>query len=148
QLDDAVAVVADHMGAAKKGLEALVIEWDEGPHAKLTTDDIVAELEKATLEPGPVAQSIGDVSSALAGAMIKVEATYQVPFLAHGAMEPMNCTVHARKDQCEIWVGTQILGRAQAVAAKTANLPLDKVIVHNHLLGGGFGRRLEVDGVA
>src|SRR5256884_528101 len=62
-------------------------------------------------------------------------------------MEPMNCTVHVRKDGCEVWVGNQALARAQAVAAKTAGLPLDKVVVHNHLIGGGFGRRLEVDGV-
>src|SRR5467141_4819452 len=83
----------------------------------------------------------------MASAVTKVEATYQVPFLAHATMEPMNCTVHVRKDGCEIWVGNQALGRAQAVAAKTAGLPLDKVVVHNHLIGGGFGRRLEVDGV-
>ncbi len=106
RLDDAVAVVADHMGAAKKGLAALVIEWDDGPHAKLSTKDIVDELENATLNPGAVAQTIGDVSSAMARAVTKVEATYQVPFLAHATMEPMNCTVHVRQDGCEIWVGS------------------------------------------
>ncbi len=148
RLDDAVAVVADHMGAAKKGLAALVIEWDDGPHAKLSTSDIAAELEKATLNSGPVAQNIGDVDKAMAGAVTKVEATYQVPFLAHAAMEPMNCTVHVRKDGCEIWVGNQAIARCQAAAAKITGLPLDKVVVHNHLLGGGFGRRLESDGVA
>jgi isoquinoline 1-oxidoreductase subunit beta len=147
RLDDAVAVVADHMGAAKKGLAALVVEWDEGPHAKLNTKDIVDELERATRNPGVVAESIGDVSSAMAKAVTKVEATYQVPFLAHATMEPMNCTVHVRQDGCEIWVGTQTLARAQLAAAKTAGLPLDKVVVHNHLIGGGFGRRLDVDGV-
>jgi isoquinoline 1-oxidoreductase beta subunit len=147
RLDDAVAVVADHMGAAKKGLTALVIEWDDGPHAKLNSKDIVDELERATLNPGVVAETIGDVSSAMAKAVTKVEATYQLPFLAHGTMEPMNCTVHMRQDGCEIWVGTQALARAQAAAAKTAGLPLDKVVVHNHLIGGGFGRRLDVDGV-
>lgn len=147
RLDDAVAVVADHMGAAKKGLEALVIEWDEGPHAKLNTDEIVSELEKATLSSAAVAQNIGDSDKAMAGAVIKVEATYQVPFLAHAAMEPMNCTVHVRKDGCEVWVGSQIMARAQAAAAETAGLPLEKVVVHNHLIGGGFGRRLEIDGV-
>jgi isoquinoline 1-oxidoreductase beta subunit len=147
RLDDAVAVVADHMGAAKKGLAALVIEWDDGPYAKLNTDEIVAELERATLNSGPVAQNIGDVEKAMASAVTKVEATYQVPFLAHAAMEPMNCTVHVRKDGCEIWVGNQVLARAQATAAKTTGLPLDKVVVHNHLIGGGFGRRLEIDGV-
>ena len=147
RLDDAVAVVADHMGAAKKGLAALVIEWDDGPHAKLNTEEIVGELEKATLNPGAVAQNIGDVDKAMASAVTKVEATYQVPFLAHATMEPMNCTVHVRKDGCEVWVGSQVIARAQAAAAKTAGLPLDKVVVHNHLIGGGFGRRLEIDGV-
>ncbi|HWZ72120.1 MAG TPA: xanthine dehydrogenase family protein molybdopterin-binding subunit [Casimicrobiaceae bacterium] len=148
RLDDAVAVVADHMGAAKKGLAALVIEWDDGPYAKLNTNDVAAELEKATLNSGPVAQNVGDVDKAMASAVTKVEATYQVPFLAHAAMEPMNCTVHVRKDGCEIWVGSQAIARCQAAAAKISGLPLDKVVVHNHLIGGGFGRRLESDGVA
>jgi isoquinoline 1-oxidoreductase beta subunit len=147
RLDDAVAVVADHMGAAKKGLAALAIEWDDGPHAKLNTGDIAAELEKTTLGSGAVAQNVGDVDKAMAGAVTKVEATYQVPFLAHATMEPMNCTVHVRNDGCEVWVGNQTIARAQAAAAKTANLPVDKVVLHNHLIGGGFGRRLEVDGI-
>jgi len=147
RLDDAVAVVADHMGAAKKGLEALAIEWDDGPHAKLDTREIAAELEKATLDSGSVAQTVGNTEEALASAVTKVEAVYEVPFLAHAAMEPMNCTVHVRKDSCEVWVGNQAIARAQATAAKTAELPLDKVVVHNHLIGGGFGRRLEIDGV-
>lgn len=148
RLDDAVAVVADHMGAAKKGLAALKIEWDDGPHAKLSTQDVARELEAATLHAGPVAQNVGDAGKAMASAVTKVEATYQVPFLAHATMEPMNCTVHLRKDGCEIWVGTQAVARVQAFAAKTAGLPLDKVVVHNHLIGGGFGRRLEADGAA
>ncbi len=148
QLDDAVAVVADHMGAAKKGLAALVITWDDGPHAKLSTSDVLHELEQATQSPGVVADNVGDVVKALEGAATKVEATYHVPFLAHATMEPMNCTVHVRDDSCEMWLGTQVLARAQATAAKISGLPLDKVTVHNHLIGGGFGRRLEVDSVA
>ena len=147
RLHDAVAVVADHMGAAKKGMAALVIEWDNGPHAKLDTDAIAGELEKATLHAGAVAQNIGNVEAGMAGAVTKVEVAYQVPFLAHATMEPMNCTVRVRKDECEVWVGSQVLARVQAAAAKTAGIPLEKVVVHNHLLGGGFGRRLEVDGV-
>jgi isoquinoline 1-oxidoreductase beta subunit len=147
RLDDAVAVVADHMGAAKKGLAALVIEWDDGPHAKLNTKQIADELETATLNPGAVAQNIGDVGKALAGSVTRVDATYEVPFLAHATMEPMNCTVHVRKDGCEVWVGSQVIARAQATAAKVTALPLDKMVVHNHLIGGGFGRRLEIDGV-
>jgi len=87
RLDDAVAVVADHMGAAKKGLAALVIEWDDGLHAKLSTDDILLEVERATLNSGRVAQDAGNVVKAMASAVTKVEATYQVPFLAHATME-------------------------------------------------------------
>jgi isoquinoline 1-oxidoreductase subunit beta len=147
RLDDAVAVVADHMGAARKGLAALAIEWDDGPHAKLNTNDIAAELEKATLGSGSVAQNIGNIDQAMASAATKIEAVYQVPFLAHAAMEPMNCTVDVRKDGCEVWVGNQAIARAQATAAKVTGLPLDKVVVHNHLIGGGFGRRLEIDGI-
>jgi len=147
RLDDAVAVVADHMGAAKKGLAALVIEWDGGPYATLDTDRIATELNDATLKPGVVAQNTGDPGKAMAGAATKVEAIYELPFLAHATMEPMNCTAHVRPDGCEIWVGSQAVARVQAAAAKTAGLPLDKVVVHNHLIGGGFGRRLEADGV-
>ncbi len=77
-----------------------------------------------------------------------VEAVYELPFLAHAAMEPMNCTVHVRKDACEVWVGTQVMTKAQNAAALESGLRADQVIVHNHLIGGGFGRRLEADGVA
>jgi isoquinoline 1-oxidoreductase beta subunit len=106
---------------------------------------IVTELEQATLKAGAVAENTGDIEKALASAVTKVEAVYQVPFLAHATMEPMNCTVHLRKDGCEVWLGSQVMARAHAAAAKAADLPLDKVLVHNHLLGGGFGRRLETD---
>jgi isoquinoline 1-oxidoreductase beta subunit len=146
RLDDAVAVVADHMGAAKKGLEALKIEWDEGTHAGLSTQDVARELEQATLKAGAIAQNIGDADKAMAKAATRVEVSYQLPFLAHATMEPMNCTVHFRGGECDIWVGTQAIARVQAMAAKAAGLPVEKVMVHNHLIGGGFGRRLEADG--
>ena len=145
RLDDAVAVVADDMWAAKQGLSALDIRWDEGPNAKLSTADIVQQLAAASEKAGVVARNEGDASKALAGAVRKVEAVYQVPFLAHATMEPVNCTVHVRPDGCDIWVGTQVPTFTQTAAAKLTGLPRDKVRVHNHLLGGGFGRRLEVD---
>jgi CO/xanthine dehydrogenase Mo-binding subunit len=145
RLDDAVAVVADHMWAAKQGLAALAIRWDDGPNAKLSTPDIVQGLAKASETAGVTARKDGDPVTALAGAAKKVEAVYESPFLAHVTMEPMNCTVHVRKDECEVWTGSQVLSRAQATAAEVTGLPLEKVVVHNHLLGGGFGRRLEVD---
>jgi CO/xanthine dehydrogenase Mo-binding subunit len=147
RLDDGVAVIADHMGAAKKGLAALSIEWDEGEFAKLSSADIIQSMQSASKAKGAVARADGDFAKAMAGAAQQVEAVYQVPFLAHAALEPMNCTVHLTKELCEIWVGTQVIGSAQAIAAKVTGLPLEKVIVHNFLIGGGFGRRLEVDGV-
>ena len=147
KLDDALAVVADHMGAAKKGMAALEITWDEGANAKLSTGDILQQLESAAATPGVIGTKEGDVEKAIAGAARKIEANYHIPFLAHAAMEPMNCTVHVTKDACEVWVGTQVMARAQATAADVTGLPLRKVQVHNHLLGGGFGRRLDIDGV-
>src|SRR5262249_1209870 len=81
----------------------------------------------------------------VAGSSKKLESVYEVPFLAHATMEPINCTVHVRPDRCEVWTGSQVLARAQAGAAKVTGLPLEKVVVHNHYLGGGVGRRLEFD---
>jgi len=144
-LDDAVAVVADHMGAAKKGLAALDITWDPGANARLSTADIVRQLDEASKGAAVVAEHHGDVTTAMAGASHVLEAVYQMPLLAHTTMEPMNCTVQVRPDSCEVWVGNQVLSRAQAAAAQVTGLPLEKVKVHNHVLGGGFGRRLEVD---
>jgi isoquinoline 1-oxidoreductase subunit beta len=145
-LDDLVAVVGDHMWAAKKGLAALDITWDEGPNAAVSTADVLNGLVAAGEKAGVVAKTTGDIDKAL-GEGTKLEATYHVPFLAHAPMEPMNCTVHVRPDACEIWVGNQVITRAQGVAAKLTGLPQEKVIVHNHLIGGGFGRRLEVDSI-
>src|SRR5436309_8717946 len=145
RLEDAVAVVADDTWAAKQGLGALDIRWDDGPNANLTTADIVRQLAAASQTTGVAARSEGDAAAAMAGAAQKVEAIYELPFLAHATMEPVNCTVHVRPDGCDIWVGTQVPTFTQTAAAKLTGLPRDKVRVHNHLLGGGFGRRLEVD---
>jgi isoquinoline 1-oxidoreductase beta subunit len=146
-LDDLVAVVGDHMWAAKKGLDALVITWNEGSNAQLSSSDIWQDLRAASKKGGVVAKSVGDVVKGLAQGD-KFEAEYELPFLAHAPMEPMNCTVHVTPGACEIWVGTQVLTRAQSDGAAAAGLSIDKVTVHNHLLGGGFGRRLEADMVA
>lgn len=145
RLDDVVAVVADHMWAAQNGLAALAIRWDDGPNARVSTEDIVRGLRAASRKRGIVARKQGAPRSALAGATKRIEAVYEAPFLAHATMEPMNCTVHVRKDGCELWTGSQVLARAQATAAQVTGFPLEKVVVHNHVLGGGFGRRLEVD---
>jgi isoquinoline 1-oxidoreductase beta subunit len=143
-LDDLVAVVGDHMWAAKKGLDALVITWDEGPHAQLSSADIWADLRAASTKDGAVAKSVGDIAKGLSQGE-KVDGEFELPFLAHAPMEPMNCTVRLTPGACEIWIGTQVMTRVQATAAQAAGVPLDKVTVHNHLLGGGFGRRLEAD---
>jgi isoquinoline 1-oxidoreductase subunit beta len=146
-LDDLVAVVGDHMWAAKQGLAALEVTWDEGPNANVTTADVLNGLVAASEKQGAVAKSTGDIAAGL-GEGTKLEAAYHVPFLAHAPMEPMNCVVHVQPDGCEIWVGNQVLSRTQAIAAEVTGLPIEKVIVHNHLIGGGFGRRLEVDYIA
>lgn len=147
RLNNAVAVVADHMGAAKKGLAALDITWDAGPNAQLSSTDLVRQLEDASKTPGVIARKEGNITEAMARAARRFEATYELPLLAHATMEPMNCTAHVRPDGCDVWVGTQVITRAQAAAALAAGLPIQKVRVHNFLLGGGFGRRLEVDGI-
>jgi isoquinoline 1-oxidoreductase subunit beta len=146
-LDDLVAVVGDHMWAAKKGLEALVVDWNEGENARVSSKDIWEELRAASKKDGAVAKSVGDVATALAQGE-RFEAEYELPFLAHAPMEPPNCTVHLTPGACEIWTGTQVLTRAQAAAAAAAGLPIEKVTAHNLLLGGGFGRKLEPDMVA
>jgi isoquinoline 1-oxidoreductase beta subunit len=143
-LDDMVAVVGDHMWAAKKGLDALVVEWNEGPNATISSNDIWRDLRAASERDGAVAKSEGDIAKGLATGD-RMDASYELPFLAHATMEPINATVHVRPDACEVWTGTQIMTRVQAAAAKAAGLPLEKVIVNNHLLGGGFGRKLEPD---
>ena len=144
QLDDAVAVIADHMGPPRRASRRSR-SVGRGRQREPQTADLVAQLEQGAQRPGEVAKQQGDVAASLQAAAKTIEADYQVPFLAHATMEPMNCTVHVRADGCDVWVGTQVLARAQATAAKVTGLPLDKVVVHNHLLGGGFGRRLEVD---
>jgi isoquinoline 1-oxidoreductase beta subunit len=146
RLEEAVAVVADHMWAAKKGLKAADIQWDDGPNARVGSADIRSQLEEASKQPGVVARNEGDAQKALTAAAQRVDAIYEVPFLAHATMEPMNCTAHVRKDGCDLWVGTQSPTLTQAMVAAAIGLPVDSIKVHNHLLGGGFGRRLEADG--
>jgi isoquinoline 1-oxidoreductase subunit beta len=143
-LDDLVAVIGDHMWAAKQGLDALVVTWDEGPNATISSEDIWINLRAASEKEGAVAKSAGDIAKGLATGD-RFDASYELPFLAHATMEPLNCTVHVRPDSCEIWVGTQIMTRVQSVAANAAGLPVEKVTVNQHLIGGGFGRRLEPD---
>ena len=146
RLDDAVAIVATHTWAAKQGLAAAMPQWAAGPNAKLSMADIVAQLARASERPGAIARHDGDATAAIAGAARKFEAVYEQPFLAHAAMEPMNCTVHMTKNGCDIWVGTQIPGMTQAAIMNVTGLPRERVRIHNHLLGGAFGRRLEFDG--
>ncbi len=145
KIDEAVAVIADHYWAAKKGLEAAAPQFDAGPHASLSTADVVAALAKASERDGAVAKKEGDAAGALSGAAVRVESVYENPFLAHATMEPLNCTVHVTDSGCDIWVGTQIPSNAQLAVSEALGIDRDKVRIHNHLLGGGFGRRLEFD---
>jgi isoquinoline 1-oxidoreductase beta subunit len=143
-LDDVVAVIGDHTWAAKQGLAALAVEWDDGPNAAYDTARVWSELRAASEKPGAVAKAAGDADKAL-GEGDRLDAAYELPFLAHATMEPMNCVVQVTADACEIWIGTQVMTRVQGDVAKALGIPPEKVTVHQHLLGGGFGRRLEAD---
>jgi isoquinoline 1-oxidoreductase subunit beta len=143
-LDDLVAVVGDHMWAAKKGLAALTVVWNDGENANVDSELIWDDIRKASTGKGVVAKTVGDADRSLAEDD-KLEAAYELPFLAHATMEPLNCTAHVTPDSCELWIGTQVIARVQSTVAKALGLPVDKVTVHQHLLGGGFGRKLEPD---
>ena len=148
RIEGAVAVVADNFWTAKQGLLAAAPRFDDGPNANVSTASIVADMAKVSQGQGAVATNKGDALKVLGqDGGRRIDAIYEMPFLAHATMEPMNCTVDLRPDACELWVGTQVPALAQGAAAKITGLPLEKVKVHNHYLGGGFGRRLEVDNV-
>ncbi|WP_116140223.1 xanthine dehydrogenase family protein molybdopterin-binding subunit [Trinickia diaoshuihuensis] len=149
RVDDAVAVVADHTWAAKRGASALVVAWNGGSGATVSMEDIVADLAQAAANgKGAVARKDGDVDKAFANVKTRIDAVYEQPFLAHATMEPVNCTLHVRADDCEVWTGTQVPTRVRDTVQRITGLPAERIVVHNHLLGGGFGRRLETDMVA
>jgi isoquinoline 1-oxidoreductase subunit beta len=143
---DVVAVVADNTWAANRGLKALNLQWNDGPNRAVQQAQLVADLAAASQRPGSVASRVGDATTAMSRAVSRVDAVYHQPFLAHATMEPMNCTVHWRQDLCEIWVGTQAPDRMLAMLANLGLKPA-QIKLHNQLIGGGFGRRLEVDGI-
>ena len=146
QVSSGVAVVADSFWAAKKGRDALAVTWDEGPMAKVSTPDIYRNW--AQLAKGPTAAErlkVGDVPAALAGGAKRVEAVYEVPFLAHACMEPMNATAHFKGDSVEVWAPTQAQSWNQYWVSQLTGLPPKAITIHTTYLGGGFGRRLESD---
>ncbi len=145
RIDNAVAVVGEHFWAAKKGLEALDIVWDRGANANFSTEQLFRDLADASRNGKPiVAREEGHVDGAVGKV---VEATYELPMLAHTTMEPLNAVVAVRADGCEIWTGTQVPARAADVAAKLTGLKPETIVVHNQYMGGGFGRRLFEDSV-
>jgi len=141
QIPSGVAVVAERYWPAKLGRERLNISWDDGPGADLSTAQMLVDFSKQSASPGTIARKTGDPAAALAGAAKTITAEYDVPYLAHAMMEPLNCVVDLRSDSCEIWTGTQFETVDRANAAKTAGLPPEKVKLNTTLLGGGFGRR-------
>ena len=140
--DTGVAVVADTWWRAKKALEALPIEWDEGPNAATSSATIAAMLKEG-LEASATngERQNGDALKAIADAPKKVEATYSTPFLAHAPLEMMNCTVKLSADRADAWVPTQNLEASLAALSESSGIPLAKCEIHRHDLGGGFGRR-------
>jgi isoquinoline 1-oxidoreductase beta subunit len=137
----AVAVVADTWWRAKTALEALPIQWDEGPNAQASSAKIADHLKSGLTGEAYADRNEGDALKALDGAAKKVEAVYSTPFLAHATMEPMNCTARVTAERAEVWVATQNGEATHAAMSEESGLPLDKCEVYKHMLGGGFGRR-------
>ena len=144
QIPSGVVVAADSFWSAKKGRDALVVEWEPGPLGPLS-DERIREICREKAAEGRTARDDGDVAAALAKAATRLEAVYEVPYLAHATMEPMNCTAHVRPDGCDIWTGTQAQSSAQDIAAGITGLPVEKIRVRTMMLGGGFGRRSRND---
>jgi isoquinoline 1-oxidoreductase beta subunit len=140
-----VAVVADSTWAAIEARKLLKVEWNEPPAASETSASLREEMHRFASAPGTVIRSDGDFDKAHAAADKKIEAVYEVPFLAHATMEPGNCTAHVRGDSCELWAPTQIPGAARASVASALGIPHENVSVHVTFIGGGFGRRLIQD---
>jgi isoquinoline 1-oxidoreductase beta subunit len=143
--DDAVVVVADTTWHAFQGLRALKIEWDAGPHAALGDAGLWAAYRAALDEPGETVLDEGGARKAIEGSAQRLQAQYEVPYLAHAALEPLNATASYQADGIEIWVPTQASGLIQAAVSQAFSLPLDRVKVHVTFVGGGFGRRGDVD---
>ena len=147
QVPTGVAVIADNFWAAKKGREALTVRW-EGGNSALSSDAIRARYAELAANAGVTARHEGDAAAVLASAARKIEAVYEVPYLAHATMEPMNCTAHVRADGVDVWAPTQGQTFARLTAAQIAGVPPQAVTVHTTMLGGGFGRRFEQDFIA
>jgi isoquinoline 1-oxidoreductase subunit beta len=140
-----VAVLADTTWAAMQARKALEIEWDEGPAAGESSANLREQFVKLLAAPGTVLRNDGDFGKAYAASAKQCNAVYEVPFLAHATMEPMNCTAHVHDGQCELWAPTQIPGAAAASISTALGISAEKIKVHITFLGGGFGRRLNQD---
>ena len=141
QVPSGVAVIARGFWPAKLGREKLEINWDDGPGAAISTIAMRENFSALSKTPGAVARKTGDTAAALASAAKTITAEYEVPYLAHCMMEPLNTVVDLHEDRCEIWTGTQFQTGDRAAAAKVAGLKPEQVTLHTTLLGGGFGRR-------
>ena len=147
-IGDGVAIVADHYWTAHKARELLEIDWDYGAGAAVSTESVAAKLREGAALPGVSVKANGDAAAALAGTRRKLEADYELPLLAHVAMEPMNCLARVDDEGCDIWTSTQYPAGARAVAAARTGLAPERVRIHSQFIGGGFGRRLDVDFIA
>ncbi|AGA30131.1 xanthine dehydrogenase family protein molybdopterin-binding subunit [Singulisphaera acidiphila] len=145
EIDRGVAVVADGFWAAKRGRAALEVVWDEGPLAELDSRTQRAHYAELAKRPGAVAKKTGDVAAGMAGAAKTLDAFYELPYLAHATMEPLNCVADVRADGCDVWTGTQAQTFDRDATAKATGLKPSQVKIHTTLLGGGFGRRAVLD---
>lgn len=145
KISTGVAVLADNTWTAMQGCRALEIRWDEGAVGTVNSAGISRSFAESMDKPGAEARKEGDAAAHLASAAKKIEAVYEVPYLAHAPMEPLNCTAVVRADSCEVWASTQGQTAARSAAATITGLPPEKVQVHTEYMGGGFGRRARSD---
>ena len=142
-LEDKVAVCARNTWAAMQGKEALDIKWSKGSHPDLNDETLDQWYQDYLAKPGAPASPVGDAKAALAKSHTRLEALYKLPYLAHAALEPINCTALVEKDRCRVWAPTQGQTVVQLVAAKIAQMPPEKIEVTTPYVGGGFGRKGE-----
>ena len=143
QVPAGIAVYGTNTFAAKRGREALRIDWNEGANKSLSTTGLRREYQHLLTQPGAVARTTGDAGKALRAAVKRIDVEYELPYLSHSPMEPLNCLADVQADRCDLWLGTQMQSPDRDAAAAALGMDPSKVRVHTAFLGGGFGRRAQ-----
>lgn len=145
EIPSGIAVLAEHTFAALRGREALAAQWDLGGNATLSSDSLRTQWRELSRQNGLLAREKGDARAALRESLDRIEVEYELPYLAHACMEPLNAVAAVERDRCELWLGTQSQSQDAAMVAAALGIDVAKVTLHTTFLGGGFGRRASAD---